>query len=227
MGKKRDGSSNWDLADALLAEVGQFDDRRRFNAVRRSAESAGVEPLSVSALRQYRDVAHHWPPSDRIPGVSFSAHRASIPAPDPKGLLTDLADVHGPNRVTVKKVNASVAVVNNRVPVKTAGASFDLKTADARDIVNEWGRRGADRVARQLIDTKGNGPKGNDPKGQFARDLLTDIVARIDRANAKGRRKSAQWGNVPAATEPGHTNDPTEETTTTDPTRRAGDVRGL
>jgi hypothetical protein len=217
----RDGADRWTLADALLADIGPFDSRDKFNAVRAEAETAGVDPLSVSALRQYRDTAHHWPPADRVPGVSFSAHRAALPADDPKGLLGDLADKYGPNGVTVKRVNESVAILagQNPTPAGTTGpAPLDIDAVPMTDLALALiGRAKAERAAFVA----------KDPGGQLARvrDGLADLVADIDAAGAKSARKSAAWSDPDPAPKPKPTTKPTPKPKPTGP--KPGDIRGL
>lgn len=216
----RDGADRWTLADSLLDEVGQYDSRQKFESVRVAAESAGVEPLSVSALRQYRDVAVHWPPADRIPGVSFSAHRAAVPADDPAGLLGDLVDAHGPNGVTVKKVKSAVAVTSGQTAPKSGtGASADVKSAKSAQLIGELARRErADVVAELSADST---------VSHVAVTLMTDLLAELNAAANRSARKSANWGADPT---PAKSADPTPAKSAKSAKsgqRRPGDVRGL
>lgn len=220
----RDGNDRWGLADALLAEVGPFDTRSKFDDVRTAAESAGVVPLGVSALRQYRDVAHHWPPGDRVPGVSFSAHRAALPTDDPRGLLTDLAAAHGPKGVTVKVVNDAVAVVAGNAPAPASTTpTVDLKSASARDLVTALANLAPDAAARDLKGAGLSRKVGGKVTTMTARDYLADVVAALDVLAAKSAAKSAAWSGKSVTTPaPAGTPAPTPA-----PKSVKGDVRGL
>ncbi len=128
----RERSDLWQIADALHAEVGQYDDRATFRAVAAECELAGIKPYSVSAMRQYRDTAVHWPADKRIAGLSFSAHRAALPADDPEGLLRDLVKTHGAN-VTVKQVNEAVAIRQHGIAAVATKAKKTATVATVAD----------------------------------------------------------------------------------------------
>ena len=119
MGDIRSEAHRWTLAEALLSEVGPGDARDRFKTLARIAEGRGVKPLGLSAMRQYRDVAAAYPDvASRIPGASFSAHRAALgvreAGGDPRKLLESLQNAG--TSLTVSNVRAEVDRVKGVAP---------------------------------------------------------------------------------------------------------------
>jgi hypothetical protein len=109
----------WNLADALLAEVPQNAGHDLFEALRGEVAAAGHKPLSRSAMRQYRDAAHSWPVAKRVDGVSFTCHRVALASKDPESLLRALAATHGADAVTVAMVRDAIALEQG-VPLPSA-----------------------------------------------------------------------------------------------------------
>ena len=84
------------------------------------AAARGIPSKSVNTLRLYRDVAIRFPASERVTGVSFSAHREALSGSnnDPalaKQVLIDLSAKHGPAGVTVTTVKAAMGAATGKV----------------------------------------------------------------------------------------------------------------
>ena len=122
----------WHLAEALLARIPSG--TSGFEAIIDAAVAAGVSNgLKPTTLRLYRDTAVRWPSDQRVPNVSFSAHREAMVA---KGgtagavkMLTDLSKTHGPEKVTVASVRRAIAVQQGK-PVPSAKAAAKAKAVD-------------------------------------------------------------------------------------------------
>lgn len=195
----REGSDLWQIADALLAEVGQGEAREKFRAVVRACEENGVRPYSVSALRQYRDVAARWPVSDRIPGVSFSAHRAALPAPDPVQVLNDMVKRHGKD-VPVRTVKDAATIAAHGIGAVTttpAGTGTpDLKSATAYDLALELAARTSADTAGTVATIAADTTKARN----LARDLAT-LVSAINAAVTTADKRAAVWAGTGTAPE--------------------------
>ena len=192
MANTRSQADKWTLADALLAEVPQGEPRSKFGAVRAAAELAGVKPLSQSALRQYRDTAAHWPPSRRIEGVSFTAHRAAMRADnhgsDGSRMLADLAAVEGASNVTVKHVEDALAVLRPNMPPAKVVNLDQVEAVDlARALAARW-REDQDKTLRSL-GTVG-GPAGGSMLAQIG-SMVEAVVGRKTQVD----NKRAAWGS--------------------------------
>lgn len=61
-----------------------------------------------STLSQYARAAERWPTRERVPGVSFSAHRVALSWHDPAGLLKELKAKHG--SPTVQQVRQAMGL---------------------------------------------------------------------------------------------------------------------
>lgn len=182
----RSGSDQWAVADALLEEVSQGRNRSLFAAVRIATERAGVQPLSVSAMRQYRDCAARIPEADRIPGVTFSAHRNALAAPDPLKVLGDLVAVHGPKGVTVAKVREAVNVANGTMNAPKVPRTVNLSGV------------GTTALLSSVIDRETSDPSGvaADAAKISAEGLkvLQRIVTAAKAARKAKATKAATWG---------------------------------
>lgn len=96
-GSRLDNGQYWRLADALVSlsdgavgEVAIQSDRKE------------------STLLQYRRAAERWPITDRVDGVSFSAHRVALSASNPRDLLLDLKARYG--SPTVRQVREAMGL---------------------------------------------------------------------------------------------------------------------
>jgi uncharacterized protein (DUF1778 family) len=103
-------SDRWRLAEALCQEVPAGS--QGFAEIIDEAKTAGVlGALKLQTLRLYRDTAVRWPADQRVPNVSFSAHREAMVMQDKAAkMLTDLARSLGADKVTVASVRQAVAV---------------------------------------------------------------------------------------------------------------------
>lgn len=190
--RTREGSDKWSIADALLSEVGPGEARSGFNSVTVACEESGVRPYSVSAMRQYRDVAARWPEALRIPGVSFSAHRAALPASDPESLLRGLVQVHGVE-VPVRVVAEAVRVANGGVAAMTSPtASADLGTSALGDIAGELSRRLKHR-RDEVVAELGTRTWGT---------VFVELAEIVRTASAESAKKAAAWGGEVKSTTP-------------------------
>jgi len=187
MRDKRTQADNWRVGDALVAEVPQNAPRRLFDAVRVAADAAGVRALSVSALRQYRDTAVAWPPAARIPGVSFSAHRAAMRAHSPATLLGDLATTRGAENVTVRDVETALRATGATTPRVTTPAGLSLDDATARDLLGAVATRWASASGRNDVLAA---LRAMDNTRAELRAMLDDAETR----NAAASRKANAWG---------------------------------
>ena len=231
MAGKRAGADNWRLSDSLAKAVPQGSSRYGFDSVRRAAESAGVAPYSVSALRQYRDLAVTWPEAERVPGVSFSAHRVAARVPgtlaDRRDLLEDLAKRHGPAGVTVGIVEDAVRALQGKPSKATAKAlakapatapsvpALDsIHTATVAALVAELVARGqADRTGTEDALAKSPGFPA-----------LAKAFEDMAKAKASRSATASQWAGTGSKAKAGT---PAKAKAGTTAKGKAGDVRGL
>lgn len=125
-------SASWELAYALKAEVapGMVKAREQdFGPVLAAIKAAGFE-RSYQTVRQYRLVGVFWPEADRVPGVSFSAHKEAMAgAKDSKSAARLIREVIASNgggakgkaATTQSAVKAKVAAVNATRKAKGRG----------------------------------------------------------------------------------------------------------
>ena len=196
----REGADRWTVADALLAEVGQGDSRAAFRGVAIAAEGQGVKPLSISAMRQYRDTAARWPIGERIDGVNFSAHRAALVAEDPADVLRTLAAKYGAHKVTVSKVNDEVRVRAGTAKPQRA-RSVSVKNATTEELLRNLYHR-MQATPQDFAEGLKGASDGSLSNVRNAFDA--ELAARASKAS-----KAAVWGSapkgaakVPAATMP-------------------------
>ena len=208
---KREGADNWTLADALLAAVPQHAPRTLFAEVRRAAEREGVRPYGADTLRIYRDAAARWAPADRIPGVSFTAHREALLASDPVATLRDLADTLGAENVAVSDVRAAISALAPSAPaVPAAPVGATLAEVGADTLAQE--------LANRYRDDK-NATVHAVASAPAAIALLADLIAATEkRANAR-QRKSDAWKGPKSSATPSAPSAP-------DAKRIIGNVRG-
>src|SRR5262252_625828 len=102
----------WHLAESLVALIPTG--ASGFDKIIDKATQEGVAgSLSANTLRLYRDTASRWSEDQRVPNVSFSAHREAMvlpTIPQAAKMLNDLAKNVGPSKVTVAAVRKAVAI---------------------------------------------------------------------------------------------------------------------
>jgi hypothetical protein len=178
----------WHLAEALRSQVPQGS--TGFEEILDEAASAGVAgALKVNTLRLYRDTANRWPATERVPNVSFSAHREAMVLESTKAaakMLADLSKNLGPHKVTVASVRKAIAIQRgNAVPAPAAKAAASTNPApNEAGIIPDLMKSGRyligaitpkDFTADEL-DQIGNG--------------LTKVLAHVDRLRAKEAQKA-------------------------------------
>lgn len=204
-GKIKTQEDRWDLADALLAEVGQGDARAAFDEIERATREANEgEGFTANTLRQYRDVAAHWPPADRVPGVTFSAHKAALPYGDlaeRKGLLGSLKAAHG--KATVKAIGEAVAIKAQGPGAMVAPSASASATAPApttpEAAVAALGRFLAPMSEAEIARLVA----GFDPTTGGAFPEIARLVAVAEKAKAAKAAKAATFGGPKAKAAPG------------------------
>jgi hypothetical protein len=120
--QKRDGSE-WDLADAIVAECSETGDHgvrngsyAKMEAMREEiAKNHGVA-LSLERVRKLRKVASAFPPGRRRPGVSLDGH---LEAGTPEALDAFVNRASGP---TQARTAASVPRAPRWLPARQSGA---------------------------------------------------------------------------------------------------------
>src|SRR5262245_19532023 len=103
-----DEASLWHLSDELVKIAPSGVDS--VAKVVAQATARGIPTKSTNTLRLYRDVAIRFPASQRVPLVSFSAHREAIAVGDVKQarkILDELVAKHGAAGVTVTTVKSA------------------------------------------------------------------------------------------------------------------------
>lgn len=211
----------WRLADVLVATVPNG--VKPFADLLKRAQDAGIAgKLKVDTLRLYRDTAKHWPADQRVPGVSFSAHREAERLNDVDAavkLLRDLAATSsGAANVTVTAVRSAVAVKRGHTP-KPANAPRTTTAPVAAaaggspwPIVLEDLRTGAPELCKALDKS---GINLDALHGGLSKALAV-VEARRSKAAAKARKQAAPASPAPA---PATTASPQPDL--------AGDIRGL
>lgn len=163
----------WHLADALLAEVPANATNKLFDQVATAVRDAGLKPLGISAMRQYRDTAWHWNGAKytRIPGVSFTCHRLALASANPEGLLRSLAAQHGAENVTVSMVREAVAIEHGRTVVKQPKAGTVTNPAPTVQttptVAGSW---------LDLLVLLTNGPKGDRDEAVRTPEVDMDLL---------------------------------------------------
>ena len=179
----------WELADALVVEVPQGTARTAFEGVRSACEAAGVKARGISALRQYRDTAVRFPPALRVPGVSFTAHRASKSADDPTRLLKDLAAVSGSENVSVQMVEDAIAALSPR-PVIAHVPAVNLNDVSVPDLAATLVNRFLKSEKATITEVLAS--------GEGIATAIQALAQGITTRRANTTRKAEQWGATPA-----------------------------
>jgi hypothetical protein len=127
-----DEASLWRLSDELVKIAPQG--VQAVEEVVAQAKAAGIPTKSANTLRLYRDVAIRFPVSERVPLVSFSAHREAIVVGDVKqarSILEDLSRKHGPEGVTVTTVKKAIGAATGNVAKVTPKAAVAASSYSA------------------------------------------------------------------------------------------------
>ena len=134
-----------------------------------------------------------WPKGSRIAGVSFTAHRAALLAPDPRAILADLANARGAENVTVGDVKAEIAALRPTPTAAPVAPGIGIADADA------------DALAVALAarwDAEGEGIFADLGRASAAVAALGVMVAAFDKSAKARARKSAQWNAAPSPATP-------------------------
>jgi hypothetical protein len=130
-------TSQWELGDlaCIAVEVGPLGVRMDTEGNVR-AYAAALD-LEYDALNAYRKLANRYPPGTRVPGASWSAHRAAIGAADPVALLKALSASAGGDVVTVKAVRQAVKLekLEHAVAVAKRGRDDAVESDGLPDVV--------------------------------------------------------------------------------------------
>jgi hypothetical protein len=134
-----DEASLWHLADELVKVAPR---NEQVQAVVDEAHRRGIPTKSANTLRLYRDVAKRFAKSDRVPLVSFSAHREALVIGDPvaaRKILLELVAKVGAAGVSVTTVKSAVQAATGNVPApKKAAATAANPTALPAGIAPSW-----------------------------------------------------------------------------------------
>jgi hypothetical protein len=127
-----DEASLWHLSDEIIkiAPAGV----EAVDRVVEQAKARGIPVKSSNTLRLYRDVAIRFPATERVPLVSFSAHREALVlgnSADARKLLLELVKQHTAEGVTVTTVKTAVGAKTGNVKAPTAAGKGKAATAAA------------------------------------------------------------------------------------------------
>lgn len=179
----------WNLGEQLLVLVPRgvaTDDRDKttFAAIIEAATAQGVGgKFKPTTLRLYRDTAARWPKDQRVPNVSFSAHREAMVLNDVNSqvrTLNDLVKTHGAGNVTVSRVRDAVRIKQGK-GAKPAKAETPVAFDAITDI-----KHGAPKLIAAI------------PSSTSSADLdklnagLSKALAYVDRLRAKAAAKASK-----------------------------------
>jgi hypothetical protein len=199
-----DEASLWRLSDELV-KVAPYG----VDAVKRvvvEAKSRGIPSKSVNTLRLYRDVAARFPAADRVPLVSFSAHREAIAvgdATEARRILLELSAKHGPEGVTVATVKAAIGAATGKVtPVRGGSSSTGVTAATVQSLsYAEFGADLSNGGKKFLAHLDGMLSVPNVSLDGLHAGLST-VLAEVESRRGKAARKAAR-GKAPAPTSAG------------------------
>jgi len=72
---KRLSRTKWELGDLILSVIPMGTDKANNNSQERIRVFADATGLTETQVERYRNVAHAYPPEERLPGVSFGTHQ--------------------------------------------------------------------------------------------------------------------------------------------------------
>lgn len=131
-----DEASLWRLSDELVKVAPKGVES--VEQVVAQAKVRGIPTKSANTLRVYRDVAIRFPANERVPLVTFSAHREAIVIGDSlkaRKVLEELSAKHGPAGVTVTTVRQAIGAATGKVPAAPKAGKAQSGYADiARDL---------------------------------------------------------------------------------------------
>lgn len=180
-----DEQSLWHLSDELVKVAPNGVDS--VTKVVEQAKVRGIPVKSVNTLRLYRDVAHRFPASERVPMVSFSAHREAIAVGDVKQarrVLEELVSKHGASGVTVTTVKQAIGAATGKVP--TAPKSAAKVQSTYIDIAHDLNAGGKKFIAALDQMTAVNGVTLD---GLHAG--LTTVLTAVEARRSKAARQAA------------------------------------
>jgi hypothetical protein len=180
-----DEASLWRLSDeiARVAPSGV----NAVEAIVAQAKARGIPTKSTNTLRLYRDVAIRFPASERIPLVSFSAHRAAIAVGDvakARAVLLDLVNKHGADGVTVTTVKQAIGAATGNVKKSLPKGTVTQSTWSdvALDLVG--GGKSLIKELDAMCEVKGVTLDG-------LHSGLTAVLAAVESKRSKAARKAA------------------------------------
>jgi len=153
-----------------------------------------VGKLSANTLRLYRDTAIHWPVDDRVPNVSFSAHREARrnveTTKEAAKMLQDLVKTVGTSKVTVASVRKAVAIKAGKA--QPAQKPATTQSATAVDVLADFIAGAPKFIAAVKADTKSTDLDKLDAG-------LNKALAHVERLRQKAARKAqASKSSAPA-----------------------------
>lgn len=180
-----DEASLWRLSDELVkvAPAGV----ESVQKVVDQANARGIPTKSTNTLRLYRDVAIRFPASERVPLVTFSAHREAIAVGDvkqAKAILEELSRKHGAANVSVTTVKQAIGAATGKVPVAPKSAAAKQQSGYA-DVAYDLSMGGKKFIAAldEIV-----GVRGVTLDGLHAG--LTAVLVQVDSRRAKAARKA-------------------------------------
>ena len=200
----RTQQNQWAIADAILTTV-PANSKHQGNAfwkIQQACRKANVKPLSVSAMRQYRDTASRWDPATRINGVNYTAHRKALGVKNPTSLLAGVIKAAGsPSAVTVAAVTAAVNASN--------GVQTLAEKKAATKVVNhiaevDWNSAAAIKHAVNVVSnlTDAQVTKAAGTLRATIGSEFHELGDRFDKANGVGRKAATKVGKKPTTKKP-------------------------
>lgn len=189
-----DEASLWHLSDELvkIAPSGVA----AVQAVYDEAQRRGIPSKSVNTLRLYRDVAIRFPASERVPLVSFSAHREAIAignVGEAKKVLIELAAKHGPGGVSVTTVKQAIGARTGNVKANGSAAAAKAQAMWA-DVAIDLSKGGSKFVSELDAMVATNGVTLDSLHAG-----LSKVLAEVESRRSKAARKAARAKQSPAA----------------------------
>lgn len=157
------------------------------------AKRRGIPTKSANTLRLYRDVAIRFPASERVGGVSFSAHREALGGYSgdvslAKQTLIDLSTQHGAEGVTILTVKKAVAAATGKaLPVGGAGAAKSKHQSGFAEVANDIATNGAKRFIGELDAIVTSGITLDQLHAG-----LSKLIAEVEVRRSKAARKAAR-----------------------------------
>jgi hypothetical protein len=194
-----DEASLWRLSDELVRVAPSG-----VEAVERvvaEAVARGIPTKSANTLRLYRDVAIRFPAADRVPLVSFSAHREAISIGDVKQarqILLDLAKQHGAAGVTVTTVKKAIGAATGVVSAPSSSGSASAKSTSWATVAVDLSTNGGAGFLAELDGMLGVSGVTLDGLHAGLKAVLADVESRRAKAARKAVAVKPSSGNAPA-----------------------------